>query len=66
MDERPKRSGPNARSFPHPGRLQLAAFARAPQHRYIVRAIDPPAIDALPDFKLSSPAAPSRSKTNSR
>ena len=25
------------------GRLQLAAFARAPQHRYIVRAIDRPA-----------------------
>jgi precorrin-6A/cobalt-precorrin-6A reductase len=35
------------------GRLQLAAFARAPQHRYIVRAIDPPTeIDALPDHKL--------------
>jgi precorrin-6A/cobalt-precorrin-6A reductase len=31
------------------GRLQLAAFARAPQHRYLVRAIDPPAeIGALP------------------
>jgi len=35
------------------GRLQLAAFAQAPQHRYIVRAIDRPAdIDALPDHKL--------------
>lgn len=35
------------------GRLQLAAFARAPQHRYIVRAIDRPAeIDALPKSKL--------------
>ncbi len=35
------------------GRLQLAAFARAPQHRYIVRAIDRPTeIDALPDCKL--------------
>jgi precorrin-6A/cobalt-precorrin-6A reductase len=35
------------------GRLQLAAFARAPQHRYIVRAIDrPPEVDALPDHKL--------------
>ena len=35
------------------GRLQLAAFARAPQHRYIVRAIDRPAeIGALPDSKL--------------
>jgi precorrin-6A/cobalt-precorrin-6A reductase len=35
------------------GRLQLAAFARAPQHHYIVRAIDRPAeIDALPHCKL--------------
>jgi precorrin-6A/cobalt-precorrin-6A reductase len=35
------------------GRLQLAAFARAPQHRYIVRAIDrPEEIDALPGCKL--------------
>ena len=35
------------------GRLQLAAFARAPQHRYLVRAIDRPAeIDALPGCRL--------------
>jgi precorrin-6A/cobalt-precorrin-6A reductase len=35
------------------GRLQLAAFTRAPQHRYIVRAIDRPAeIDALRECKL--------------
>jgi precorrin-6A/cobalt-precorrin-6A reductase len=35
------------------GRLQLAAFARAPQHHYIVRAIDrPEEIRALPDCKL--------------
>ena len=35
------------------GRLQLAAFARAPQHRYIVRAIDPPAeAGALADCSL--------------
>jgi precorrin-6A/cobalt-precorrin-6A reductase len=35
------------------GRLQLTAFARAPQHRYIVRAIDRPAeIGALPDCRL--------------
>ncbi len=35
------------------GRLQLTAFARAPQHRYVVRAIDRPAeIDALPNCKL--------------
>jgi precorrin-6A/cobalt-precorrin-6A reductase len=35
------------------GRLQLAAFARASQHRYLVRAIDRPAeFDALPGAKL--------------
>ena len=35
------------------GRLRLAPFARAPQHRYVVRSIDPPAqIDALPEHKL--------------
>ena len=35
------------------GRLQLAAFARAPQHRYIVRAIDPPVgIDVLTECKV--------------
>jgi precorrin-6A/cobalt-precorrin-6A reductase len=35
------------------GRQQLAAFLRAPQHRYIVRAIDRPAeIDDLPDCRL--------------
>jgi precorrin-6A/cobalt-precorrin-6A reductase len=35
------------------GRLQLAAFARAPQHHYLVRAIDRPVeIDALPDCRL--------------
>ncbi len=35
------------------GRMQLAAFARAPQHRYVVRAIDRPAeVDVLPHHKL--------------
>ena len=35
------------------GRLQLAAFAKAPQHRYVVRAIDRPTeVDALPEHKL--------------
>ncbi len=35
------------------GRLQLVAFARAPQHRYIVRAIDAPAeAEALADCTL--------------
>jgi precorrin-6A/cobalt-precorrin-6A reductase len=33
------------------GRLQLAAFTRAPQHRYVVRAIDRPE-EILPDCKL--------------
>jgi precorrin-6A/cobalt-precorrin-6A reductase len=46
--------GPAPRTaFLTQGRLQLAAFAQAPQHRYVVRAIDRPAeIDALPDCKL--------------
>jgi precorrin-6A/cobalt-precorrin-6A reductase len=45
-------SGPRT-VFLTQGRLQLAAFARAPQRRYIVRAIDhPPEIDALPNHKL--------------
>jgi precorrin-6A/cobalt-precorrin-6A reductase len=35
------------------GGLQLAAFARAPQHRYIVRTIDPPdALGSLPSHRL--------------
>jgi precorrin-6A/cobalt-precorrin-6A reductase len=35
------------------GALQLAAFANAPQHHYLVRSIDPPdAIAALPDHRL--------------
>jgi precorrin-6A/cobalt-precorrin-6A reductase len=35
------------------GRLQLSAFLRAPQHRYVVRAIDRPTeIDALPGCRL--------------
>jgi precorrin-6A/cobalt-precorrin-6A reductase len=35
------------------GGLQLAAFAAAPQHHYLVRTIDPPeAVAALPDHKL--------------
>src|SRR5262249_19789527 len=35
------------------GRLRLSPFARAPQHRYVVRAIDRPGeIDALPDCML--------------
>jgi precorrin-6A/cobalt-precorrin-6A reductase len=35
------------------GRLQLGAFAEAPQHRYLVRAIERPAdIEALPDHRL--------------
>jgi len=35
------------------GGLQLAAFAAAPQHRYVIRTIDPPeAAGALPDHRL--------------
>ena len=35
------------------GRLQLAAFAQAPQHHYVVRAIEPPeGLDALPSHRL--------------
>ena len=35
------------------GGLQLAAFAAAPQHHYLVRTIDPPdAIAGLPDHRL--------------
>jgi len=41
------------RVFLTQGRLQLAAFARAPQHHYLVRAIDPPeAMAQLPDARL--------------
>jgi precorrin-6A/cobalt-precorrin-6A reductase len=35
------------------GGLQLAAFAAAPQHHYVIRTIDPPdAAAALPDHRL--------------
>jgi precorrin-6A/cobalt-precorrin-6A reductase len=35
------------------GRLSLPAFAAAPQHRYVVRSIDPPeGLDALPQHRL--------------
>lgn len=35
------------------GRQQLAAFAEAPHHRYLVRAIEPPAdLDTLPRHRL--------------
>ena len=41
------------RVFLTQGRLQLAAFARAPQHHYLVRAIDPPEeIARLPNSRL--------------
>ena len=46
-------AGPRRNVFLTQGRLQLAAFARQPQHRYVARAIDRPAgIDALPDCRL--------------
>jgi precorrin-6A/cobalt-precorrin-6A reductase len=34
------------------GGLQLAAFAAAPQHHYLVRTIDPPDVTALPNHRL--------------
>jgi precorrin-6A/cobalt-precorrin-6A reductase len=34
------------------GGLQLAAFAAAPQHHYLIRTIDPPDVSALPDHRL--------------
>jgi precorrin-6A/cobalt-precorrin-6A reductase len=54
MEEAAEALGATPRTaFLTQGRLRLAAFARAPQHRYIVRAIDRPAqVDALPDCKL--------------
>ena len=54
MDDAVTALGPQPKTvFLTQGRLQLAAFARAPQHRYIVRAIDRPAeIGALPHCKL--------------
>ena len=54
MDEAVEALGEKPRTvFLTQGRLQLGAFLRAPQHRYIVRAIDPPAeIDVLPQARL--------------
>jgi precorrin-6A/cobalt-precorrin-6A reductase len=41
------------RVFLTQGRQQLGAFAAAPHHRYLVRAIEPPDdIDALPHHRL--------------
>jgi precorrin-6A/cobalt-precorrin-6A reductase len=46
--------GPNARRvFLSLGRLELAAFAKSPHHRYIARTIEPPDDIALPpDIRL--------------
>ena len=54
MDDAVEALGAERRTvFLTQGRLQLAAFARAPHHRYIVRTIDRPSdIGALPDCKL--------------
>jgi len=54
MDDAAEALGPQPKTvFLTQGRLQLAAFAKAPQHCYIVRAIDRPAeIDALSKSKL--------------
>jgi precorrin-6A/cobalt-precorrin-6A reductase len=43
------------------GRQQLGAFAEAPHHRYLVRAIEPPdGIDALPHHRLILARGPFR------
>jgi len=53
MDEAVDALGPRRRTvFLTQGRLRLAAFKRAPQHHYVVRAIDRPEIAALPDCRL--------------
>jgi precorrin-6A/cobalt-precorrin-6A reductase len=47
------------RAFLTQGRLQLAAFAAAPQHFYLVRAIDEPEeLKLLPDHKFVSARGP--------
>jgi precorrin-6A/cobalt-precorrin-6A reductase len=54
MDEAVEALGTERKTvFLTQGRLQLAAFAHAPHHRYIVRTIDQPAgIDTLPECTL--------------
>jgi precorrin-6A/cobalt-precorrin-6A reductase len=44
--------GTPRRVFLTVGGLQLAAFAAAPQHHYLVRTIDPPDVTALPNHRL--------------
>jgi precorrin-6A/cobalt-precorrin-6A reductase len=41
-----------ARVFLSIGRQELAAFAAAPQHRYIARTIDPPEVALPPDIRF--------------
>ena len=52
--------GPVARNvFLTQGRQQLAAFAAAPHHRYLVRAIEPSDdVDALPHHRLTLARGP--------
>jgi precorrin-6A/cobalt-precorrin-6A reductase len=53
--------GPARTVFLTVGSLQLATFARAPQHRYIIRTIDPPrAIDDFPSYRLILARGPFR------
>jgi precorrin-6A/cobalt-precorrin-6A reductase len=54
MTEAAQALGPIPRNvFLTQGRQQLAAFAGAPHHRYLVRAIEPPAgIETLPRHRL--------------
>jgi precorrin-6A/cobalt-precorrin-6A reductase len=53
LDEAVRRLGDTPmRVFLTIGRLGLAAFARAPQHFYLVRTIDPPDVAGLPSHRL--------------
>lgn len=62
MEAAARALGPAPRNvFLTQGRSQLAAFADAPQHRYLVRAIErPPEIDALPFHRLILSRGPFR------
>jgi len=44
--------GPRKRVFLALGRLHLSAFAARPQHRYLLRLVDPPKTAPLPDCRV--------------
>lgn len=45
-------SGPRKSVFLAVGRMHLAAFAKEPQHRYLLRLVDPPGALPLPDCEI--------------